>query len=119
VEEARQLGERSLATVQRLGERGTCAWGLRHLGEVAARSEPAALETSENRYRGALALAEDLGMRPLVAHCHFGLGTLYQRSGRRDQSQEHLTAAAAMYREMDMRSWLDRTDKGGVPRVTP
>jgi hypothetical protein len=52
------------------------------------------------------ALAEELGMRPLAAHCHLGLGRLYRRTGKRDEAQEHLTTAATMYREMDMRFWL-------------
>jgi hypothetical protein len=47
-------------------------------------------------------------MRPLVAHCHLGLGKLYGRTGKREQAQEHLTTAATMYREMDMRFWLDQ-----------
>ena len=49
-------------------------------------------------------------MRPLVAHCHFGLGKLYRRAGKRQQAQEHLSTAAAMYREMDMRFWLEQAE---------
>ena len=45
-------------------------------------------------------------MRPLVAHCHLGLGKLDRRTGKRQQAQEHLTTAATMYREMDMGFWL-------------
>ena len=45
-------------------------------------------------------------MRPLVAHCHLGLGKLYRRVGKRQQAQEHLATAGTMYREMDMRFWL-------------
>ena len=49
-----------------------------------------------------------LGMRPLVAHCHFGLGKLYRQTSRRTQTREHLTTATALYREMDMRFWLEK-----------
>jgi hypothetical protein len=49
-------------------------------------------------------------MRPLVAHCHLGLGQLYQRTGKRDQAQEHLTIATTMYREMDMQFWLEQAE---------
>ena len=56
------------------------------------------------------ALADELGMRPLVAHCHLGLGKLYRRTGKRQEAEEHLTTAAAMYREMDMRFWLDEAE---------
>jgi hypothetical protein len=45
-------------------------------------------------------------MRPLVAHCHLGLGKIYRRSGKRQEAQEHFTTAATMYREMDMQFWL-------------
>jgi hypothetical protein len=55
-----------------------------------------------------MALAEPRGMRPLVAHCHLGLGKLCQRTGKGEQAQEHLTTATRMYREMDMRFWLER-----------
>jgi len=49
-------------------------------------------------------------MRPLVAHCHLGLGKLHRRTGNRQQAQEHLTTAATMYREMDMRFWLEEAE---------
>ena len=65
-------------------------------------------EDAEGYYREALALAGELGMRPLVAHCHLGLGKLYRRTGKREQAQEHLTTATTMYREMDMRFWLEQ-----------
>ena len=50
------------------------------------------------------------GMRPPVAHCHLGLGKLYRRTGDRQQAQEHLTTATTMYREMDMRFWLEQAE---------
>jgi hypothetical protein len=49
-------------------------------------------------------------MRPLVAHCHLGLGKLYRRTGKRQEAQEHLTTATTMYREMDMRFWLEQAE---------
>ena len=53
-----------------------------------------------------MALAEPRGMRPLVAHCHLGLGKLYQRTGERAKAGEHLTTATTMYRAMGMNFWL-------------
>ena len=67
-------------------------------------------ESGEAHYREALALAEPRGMRPLVAHCHLGLGKLYRRTGKREQAQEHLATATTMYREMDMRFWLEQAE---------
>jgi hypothetical protein len=49
-------------------------------------------------------------MRPLVAHCHLGLGTLYRRTGDRAKAQEHLTTATTMYREMGMTFWLEKAE---------
>jgi hypothetical protein len=47
-------------------------------------------------------------MRPLVAHCHLGLGKLYRRTGQREQAREHLTTATTMYSEIDMMFWLEQ-----------
>ncbi|MGQ0579155.1 MAG: tetratricopeptide repeat protein [Betaproteobacteria bacterium] len=68
----------------------------------------AEVNQSEDAYLQALALATELGMRPLVAHCHLGLGKLYARTAQREEASEHLTKATAMYREMDMRCWLEQ-----------
>ena len=57
-----------------------------------------------------MALAEELGLRPLVAHCHLGLGKLYRRGGKREEAREHLAIATTMYREMDMRFWLEQAE---------
>jgi uncharacterized protein HemY len=56
-------------------------------------------------------LAAELEMRPLVAHCHLGLGKLYRRRDKRQEAQEHLTTAITMYREMDMRFWLEKAER--------
>ena len=58
-----------------------------------------------------MTLADHLGMRPLVAHCHLGLGKLYRRTDRREQAQGHLTSAATMYREMGMTYWLETAEE--------
>ena len=67
-------------------------------------------EDVEGSYREALALASELGMRPLVAHCHLGLGKRYRRTGDRQRAQERLATATTMYREMDMRFWLEQAE---------
>jgi sugar phosphate isomerase/epimerase len=83
---------------------------LHLLGDIAAGCEPPALEEAVQHYREALVLASELGMRPLVAHCHLGLGKLDRRTGEREPAQEHLTTAMTMYREMDMRFWLEQAE---------
>jgi sugar phosphate isomerase/epimerase len=83
-------------------------WILWVLGEIAARESPVEAEAATDRFREALALAEELGMRPLVAHCHLGLGKLSRRTGKSEQAREHLTTATTMYREMGMTYWLEK-----------
>ncbi len=87
---------------------------LRLLGEIAVHRDPPDAEAAERHYREALARAEELGMRPLVAHCHLGLGKLYSRTGERANARQQLTTAATMYREMEMASWLARAEAEGA-----
>ena len=61
-------------------------------------------------YRQALALADELGMRPLLAHCHFGLRILYNRIGRPEQARTALSAAIELYRAMEMTFWLPQAE---------
>ncbi len=91
-------------------ERGHEARALRLLGEIAARAEPPDVAVAEARYGQARALAAELGMRPLVAHCHLGLGTLHAKLGRTEDARTELIAAAELYRAMEMPFWLERAD---------
>jgi hypothetical protein len=86
------------------------AQGLSVLGHIAASAQPPRVTEAENHYYGAMTLADERGMRPLAAQCHLGLGKLYRRTGKREQAQEHLTTATTMYREMDMRFWLEQAE---------
>jgi uncharacterized protein HemY len=90
-------------------ERGHEAWVLWLLGEIEC--EPG-LDPSKaaERYREALDTATSLEMRPLVAHCHLGLGKLHRRTDKRQEAQEHLTIAMTMYREMDVQFWLAKAE---------
>ena len=76
------------------------------LGEIAAQADPPDLESAEAHYARALSRADELGMRPLAAHCHLGFAKLYRRTGREEQAREHLTTATTMYRELRMDFWL-------------
>jgi class 3 adenylate cyclase/tetratricopeptide (TPR) repeat protein len=109
VTQARGQAEQAVAQARAHQERGFEAWDLKLLGDIHAH-EPAAVEQAEEAYRQALALATELGMRPLVAHCHLGLGRLHRKTGRREQAQEHLTIATTMHREMDMIYWLEQAE---------
>jgi tetratricopeptide (TPR) repeat protein len=106
LEETYTLAERARALAREHQQRGHQAYALRLLGDIAARREPPEVEQAEAHYRQALALAEDLGMRPLQAHCHRGFGTLYATTGQWEQAHSALSTAREMYRDMEMTFWL-------------
>jgi tetratricopeptide (TPR) repeat protein len=108
--DALPLAERALALSRDRKERGTQAWALRLLGEIHAHRDPPAVEPAEEHYRQALALADELGMRPLVAHCHLGLGTLYAEMDQRAPACAELSAAIDLYRAMEMTFWLPQAE---------
>jgi tetratricopeptide (TPR) repeat protein len=110
LEEARALAEGALALARAHEERGHQAYALRLLGDITGRREPPEVEYAEAHYQQARALAEELGMRPLVAHCHRGLGTLYATTGQTEQAGAELSTAIEMYRAMDMTFWLPQTE---------
>jgi len=110
--EASAVANRALELSRERGERGWQAWSLRLLGDVTAGRERPDVESAEDAYRRAVALAGELGMRPLVAHCHLGLGTLYRGADKPQRALEHLTGAIEMFRDMDMSWWLRNAERG-------
>ena len=108
LEEAMQLGQQALEVTRTQKQQGYQAYALRLLGDIAAHRTPPEVEEAERYYRQALALAEAIGMRPLQAHCHLGLGTLYAKTGQREQARAELATAIELYRAMEMTFWLPR-----------
>ena len=110
--EAYALAERTLTLTRAHQERGHEAYALCLLGEIATRREPLTSEGAESydRQALALALADELGMRPLVAHCHLGLGTLYAATGQREQARAALSTAITLYQAMEMAFWLPEAE---------
>src|SRR5206468_3489658 len=109
-EEAQTLAEQTLAHARAHKAQGNEAYALRLLGEIAARRTPPDVDQAAAYYHQALALAEALGMRPLQAHCHHGLGTLYAATGQREQARTALSTAIEMYTSMDMTFWLPQAE---------
>jgi transcriptional regulator with AAA-type ATPase domain/tetratricopeptide (TPR) repeat protein len=105
-EEAARLAGQALELARDTKEQGNEAWALRLLGEIAAHREPVDIETTEGAFRQAMTLARRLEMRPLMAHCHLGLGRLYRRAGWPDAAREELEAGLALYRSMGMAFWV-------------
>jgi tetratricopeptide (TPR) repeat protein len=110
LEEPHALAEQALTLAREHHERGHQTYALRLLGDIAARRNPPEVEQATAHYCQALTLTEELGMRPLMAHCHLGLGTLYARVNQREQAHAALSTAIALYRSMDMTFWLPQAE---------
>jgi predicted ATPase len=110
IEDASQQARHAFERSRDLKQRGHEAYALRLLGEIAAQRQPPDAEAAVAAYRQAMTLADELGMRPLAAYCHLGLGTLYARTGRLEQARVELSAAMALYRAMDMTFWLSQAE---------
>ena len=106
-DDARRAAQRAVDAAEHSGERG-------HKGEalliMASVDETEGPRGAERRFVDARICAETLAMRPLVAHCHLGLGKLYRRTDNREQAQEHFATATTMYREMGMTYWLEKAE---------
>jgi tetratricopeptide (TPR) repeat protein len=89
---------------------GYQAHAYRLLGEGAIHCDPPDVDQATTHYRQALALAEELSMRPLQAHCHLGLGTRYAKTGQWEQAHAELSAAIGLYRAVEMTLWLPQTE---------
>jgi len=110
VGDAADVAEQGLRLARDHGERAYEARALRLLADVAPRSSPPAIERAVEQATRALALAEELELRPLAAHCHLTLGRISTHAGKADSVRRHLGSAAALFREMNMALWLSETD---------
>jgi tetratricopeptide (TPR) repeat protein len=110
LEEARTLAARTCEDFCTHQERGREAYALRLLGDIATHRDPPEVEEAEAHYEQDLVLTEELGMRPLQAHCHLGLGTLYAKTGRREQAHAKLAAAIELYHAMQMTFLLSKAE---------
>ncbi|MGH8072431.1 MAG: hypothetical protein ACRERE_45795, partial [Candidatus Entotheonellia bacterium] len=77
---------------------------------VHAHASPPDVQQAEACYQEALMLAKERSMRPLQAYCRLGLGTLYAKTGRREQAHAELSTAIDLYRAMDMTFWLPKAE---------
>jgi tetratricopeptide (TPR) repeat protein len=100
----------ALDRARQLKAYGEEALALFQLGAVHAQDSPPDVQQAEECYREALLLAETLGMRPLQAHCHRDLGTLYAKTGRAEEARTSLVTAIELYRAMEMTFWLPQAE---------
>jgi class 3 adenylate cyclase/tetratricopeptide (TPR) repeat protein len=110
-ESAFSLAAQALDFAQEHRERGHEAHVLRLLAEIETAREAPALDRAQEGYRQALAIAEQLGMRPLQAHCHHGLGRLSRRRGDAESAEPVIATARDLFRAMDMTFWLRQTEQ--------
>jgi len=102
-----------LGLARAVGEQGNGAWLEHLLGEIAARESGPDSELAERHFRTAMRLASKLGMRPLVAHCHLGLGRLYQRRGPVAKASAQITNALSQFRRMNAPFWAQQAETVG------
>jgi class 3 adenylate cyclase/tetratricopeptide (TPR) repeat protein len=110
LDEATLFAQRGFELSEKHKELGHGAWSLKLLGETASYQEPPNVENAEAYYSRALALANELGMRPLEAHCHLGLGKIYLQMARFDKGRAELSQSIKLYDEMGMKFWLAKAE---------
>jgi tetratricopeptide (TPR) repeat protein len=110
LEDAKQHASRAFEISRSQKEQGYKAYALRLLGKIAAHGDTPDVEQAETYFYQALECAKELGMRPLQAHCHLDLGTLYSKNGRCVEARVELTTAVEMYQDMKMTFWLPRAE---------
>lgn len=108
--EARAQAQRALEIARERHERGYQAHALRLIGDIARQEKRPQPEPAEAAYREAIALANELSMRPLLAHCHLGLGLLYDQTGQMEAARTCLMTASTHYRALRMTFWLPQID---------
>jgi DNA-binding winged helix-turn-helix (wHTH) protein/tetratricopeptide (TPR) repeat protein len=104
------LAHEALSLAQERQERGFEAYALRLLGDLATQGVTPDLAAAARYYQQAIELTQELGMRPLQAHSHFGLGTLHSRRGQRTPAITALSTAVDLYRAMAMTFWLPQAE---------
>jgi class 3 adenylate cyclase/tetratricopeptide (TPR) repeat protein len=110
IDDAREAAEQAIERTKASKEPGHRAYALRLVAEITRHHNPPEIQSATNYYQEALTLATELGMRPLQAHCHRGLGTLYRQTGQAEQARAELSTAIEMYRDMEMTFWLPETE---------
>jgi tetratricopeptide (TPR) repeat protein len=110
VESAFPVAAQAFDLAQEQHERGHEAYALRLLGDVWAARDALDLDKAEKHYRRGLALAEQLGMRPLQGHCHLALGRLARRRGENAAARSAFEAAHGLFGELQMTFWLHQVE---------
>ena len=109
-QDALAIAQDTLKLARRYGERGAEAWASYLIGASMAELHPNQRKDVRESYIAAQNLAEELSMRPLIAHCALGLAKLDAASGDSATARSELQSALSMYRDMDMPFWLEQAE---------
>ena len=104
ISSATKTASSALKLAEEREERGFEAWAMHVMAGINA--DAGRLEEAKQWYRRAFQQASSLSMRPLVAHCHKGLGDLHIKTESSEEARPELVAAIELYRSMDMNLWL-------------
>jgi DNA-binding NtrC family response regulator/tetratricopeptide (TPR) repeat protein len=104
--EAADAAQQALELFRWQRERGNEASALKLLGDIDAARTPPDLAAAGEHYESARRLAAELGMRPLTARCHLGLGRVFRDRGDRARAVQAFQTAGAHFSEMGMRADL-------------
>jgi class 3 adenylate cyclase/tetratricopeptide (TPR) repeat protein len=107
---ARASAEEAFSLARKHKERGHEAWTLKLLGDIFLLQDLPDSDKSEAYYRQALGLSEELGMRPLQAHCRVGIGKAYVKRRSVAQACAEVAAALELYRSMEMIFWAEQAE---------
>jgi class 3 adenylate cyclase/tetratricopeptide (TPR) repeat protein len=111
--EAADSGHLALESFVRMKARGYQAWAVYLLASIAARDEPVPAGEAGDLYRQSLSIAEELGMRPLVGHCHLGLAGLHARSGDRNRAALAAARAKAAFAKLEAPALVKTAERIG------
>ena len=109
--EAEALTQRGLEMSVQTKDKGSQAWLLRVLGDIMASRDSSNAEQAEMTFNQALILAQQLGMRPMQAHCHLGVGQVHLHAKNLVKARSEILEAANLYRQMSMPFWLLKAQK--------
>jgi len=107
---AMQNAEDALSISRQNGEQGFAAWALYYMAQILLDGDSGQIQKAIQSYRQAKEQATELGMRPLLAHCHMGLGRAYIKRELREEARSELVAAIELYRSMEMAFWQRKAE---------
>jgi tetratricopeptide (TPR) repeat protein len=96
-----QAVQRTRAHEERAAEAHAC-WLLATIHNARAID----LDDAAGMFETATTIASELGLQPLLAHCHLGYGELHERRGLRPKAIEHRDRGQDHLDKMGMKRWF-------------